>query len=69
MPENKPPLVDIFPEILDKDLPDHLKLDSQLVFRVTVLEATGITSEYADIFCQFKYVFFLKCFIFFHKVD
>ncbi|KAK3104520.1 hypothetical protein FSP39_003955, partial [Pinctada imbricata] len=56
VPDKQTNGVDIFPEIQDRDLPDHLKLDSQLTFRVTILEATGISSEYADIFCQFNFL-------------
>jgi kinesin family protein 1 len=37
-----------------KDLPEHLTLGSQFQFRVTVLQASCISPEYADIFCQFK---------------
>lgn len=43
-----------FPDIDEKDLPEHLKLGSQFQFRVTILQASGIVPEYADIFCQFK---------------
>ena len=32
----------------------HLKLGSTFTFRVTVLQASSISAEYADIFCQFK---------------
>ncbi|KAM9037328.1 kinesin-like protein KIF1B isoform 9-T9 [Sarcophilus harrisii] len=39
-----------FPE----EVGDHLKLGSAFTFRVTVLQASGILPEYADIFCQFK---------------
>ena len=39
-----------------KDLPEHLTLGSQFQFRVTVLQASCISPEYADIFCQFKSV-------------
>lgn len=35
-------------------LPPHLKLGAEFTFRVTVLQAVGISREYADIFCQFK---------------
>ncbi|XP_074661847.1 kinesin-like protein unc-104 [Tubulanus polymorphus] len=38
------------------DLPDHLKIGQQLTFRVTVLQASGISPEYADIFCQFNFL-------------
>jgi kinesin family protein 1 len=36
------------------DLPDHLTIGQTFTFRVTVLQASGISLEYADIFCQFK---------------
>lgn len=32
----------------------HLKIGSTFTFRVTVLQASSISAEYADIFCQFK---------------
>lgn len=35
---------------------DHLKIGELFTFRVTVLQASSISAEYADIFCQFKYV-------------
>ncbi|NXU88109.1 KIF1B protein, partial [Xiphorhynchus elegans] len=34
----------------------HLKLGSVFTFRVTVLQASGILPEYADIFCQFNFL-------------
>ncbi|XP_022665709.1 kinesin-like protein unc-104 isoform X3 [Varroa destructor] len=37
-------------------LPQHLKLGSEFTFRVTVLQAVGISREYADIFCQFNFL-------------
>lgn len=33
---------------------DHLRLGTTFTFRVTVLQASSISAEYADIFCQFK---------------
>lgn len=33
---------------------EHLLIGKEFTFRVTVLQATGIGPEYADIFCQFK---------------
>ena len=38
------------------DAPENelLKLGSKFTFRVTVLQASGISTEYSDIFCQFK---------------
>ncbi|XP_062439175.1 kinesin-like protein KIF1A isoform X15 [Rhea pennata] len=35
---------------------DHLKLGSIFTFRVTVLQASSISAEYADIFCQFNFI-------------
>ena len=37
------------------DLPTHLRIGSTFVFRVTVQQAFNISTEYTDIFCQFKY--------------
>nr|XP_034337468.1 kinesin-like protein unc-104 isoform X9 [Crassostrea gigas] len=54
--ETKTKAVDLFPDIDEKELPSHLKVDSQFQFRVTILEASGIASEYADIFCQFNFL-------------
>lgn len=34
----------------------HLQLGSAFTFRVTVLQASGILPEYADIFCQFNFL-------------
>ena len=41
-------------DLKEEDIPDHLKLGKEFTFRVTVLQAVGIPTEYADIFCQFK---------------
>ncbi|XP_063093068.1 kinesin-like protein KIF1A isoform X25 [Cavia porcellus] len=35
---------------------DHLRLGSTFTFRVTVLQASSISAEYADIFCQFNFI-------------
>ncbi|XP_074046839.1 kinesin-like protein KIF1A isoform X3 [Macrotis lagotis] len=35
---------------------DHLQLGSIFTFRVTVLQASSISAEYADIFCQFNFI-------------
>ncbi|XP_073928327.1 kinesin-like protein KIF1A isoform X23 [Castor canadensis] len=40
---------------LDTSL-DHLRLGSTFTFRVTVLQASSISAEYADIFCQFNFI-------------
>ncbi|XP_058270025.1 kinesin-like protein KIF1A isoform X6 [Hemibagrus wyckioides] len=34
----------------------HLKIGSCFTFRVTVLQASSISAEYADIFCQFNFI-------------
>uniref|UniRef100_A0A8C9U2Q6 plus-end-directed kinesin ATPase n=1 Tax=Scleropages formosus TaxID=113540 RepID=A0A8C9U2Q6_SCLFO len=35
---------------------DHLRIGSIFTFRVTVLQASSISAEYADIFCQFNFI-------------
>ncbi|XP_036410437.1 kinesin-like protein KIF1A isoform X2 [Megalops cyprinoides] len=35
---------------------DHLRIGSVFTFRVTVLQASSISAEYADIFCQFNFI-------------
>ncbi|XP_054741233.1 kinesin-like protein unc-104 isoform X3 [Anastrepha obliqua] len=35
---------------------EHLEVGKEFTFRVTVLQATGIGAEYADIFCQFNFL-------------
>lgn len=40
----------------EEDPPSHLPLNSDFTFRVTVLQAVGIPSEYSDIFCQFNFL-------------
>ncbi|MCI4375514.1 hypothetical protein PGIGA_G00110420 [Pangasianodon gigas] len=41
--------------VLDGAL-DHLKIGEVFTFRVTVLQASSISAEYADIFCQFNFI-------------
>ncbi|XP_053983681.1 kinesin-like protein unc-104 isoform X15 [Hylaeus anthracinus] len=43
-------------DMKEDDLPDHLQPGSEFTFRVTVLQAMGISTEYADIFCQFNFL-------------
>ncbi|XP_028848806.1 kinesin-like protein KIF1B isoform X5 [Denticeps clupeoides] len=38
------------------ELAEHLEVGSIFTFRVTVLQASGIAPEYADIFCQFNFL-------------
>ncbi|XP_050723707.1 kinesin-like protein unc-104 isoform X2 [Eriocheir sinensis] len=39
-----------------EDLPSHLRIGQELTFRVTVLQAFDVSTEYADIFCQFNFL-------------
>lgn len=39
---------------LNDDIASHLQEGTEFTFRVTVLQASNISPEYADIFCQFK---------------
>ncbi|XP_070157125.1 kinesin-like protein unc-104 isoform X8 [Polyergus mexicanus] len=43
-------------DMKEEDLPDHLQSGVEFTFRVTVLQAMGISTEYADIFCQFNFL-------------
>ncbi|KAL6447860.1 hypothetical protein ACFW04_000152 [Cataglyphis niger] len=43
-------------DMKEEDLPDHLQPGVEFTFRVTVLQAMGISTEYADIFCQFNFL-------------
>ena len=38
----------------EEELPDHLQPGGEFTFRVTVLQAMGISPEYVEIFCEFK---------------
>ncbi|KAK8750322.1 hypothetical protein OTU49_014780 [Cherax quadricarinatus] len=40
----------------DDDLPSHLRIGQEFTFRVTVLQAFDVSTEYADIFCQFNFL-------------
>uniref|UniRef100_A0A8C2Z800 plus-end-directed kinesin ATPase n=1 Tax=Cyclopterus lumpus TaxID=8103 RepID=A0A8C2Z800_CYCLU len=41
--------------LLDTSL-EHLRMGNVFTFRVTVLQASSISAEYADIFCQFNFI-------------
>jgi len=43
-------------EVKEEELPHHLAINNEFTFRVTVLQAIGISTEYADIFCQFNFL-------------
>uniref|UniRef100_A0A0A9X260 Kinesin-like protein unc-104 n=2 Tax=Lygus hesperus TaxID=30085 RepID=A0A0A9X260_LYGHE len=40
----------------EEEPPAHLAIGTDFKFRVTVLQAVGIPSEYSDIFCQFNFL-------------
>ncbi|KAM3619081.1 uncharacterized protein V6R79_002577 [Siganus canaliculatus] len=52
-PEN--PLKGALDGTLDTTL-EHLRIGNVFTFRVTVLQASSISAEYADIFCQFNFI-------------
>ncbi|XP_025602688.2 kinesin-like protein unc-104 isoform X7 [Athalia rosae] len=43
-------------DMKEDELPEHLQPGVEFTFRVTVLQAMGISTEYADIFCQFNFL-------------
>lgn len=43
-------------DVKEEDIPEHLAVGKEFTFRVTVLQAVGISAEYADIFCQFNFL-------------
>ncbi|XP_061549094.1 kinesin-like protein KIF1A isoform X2 [Phycodurus eques] len=43
-------------ELLPEKALSHLMIGSTFTFRVTVLQASSISAEYADIFCQFNFI-------------
>lgn len=49
-------------------LAGQLEVGSTFTFRVTVLQASGIPPEYADIFCQFKWVTWSGAFFSWYEV-
>ncbi|KAM4556857.1 kinesin-like protein KIF1A isoform 4-T4 [Fundulus diaphanus] len=48
--------LDLPPELSPEKALSHLKIGSTFTFRVTVLQASSISAEYADIFCQFNFI-------------
>ncbi|XP_034243949.1 kinesin-like protein unc-104 isoform X8 [Thrips palmi] len=46
----------LVPETKDDEIPEHLVGGKEFTFRVTILQAVGISTEYADIFCQFNFL-------------
>lgn len=55
-------------ELKDEELPEHLTLGREFTFRVTVLQAHAVSTDYADVFCQFKLVLMLKVLFIITKV-
>lgn len=43
-------------KIDEAKLESHLKLGSQFKFRIIIVDISGISSEYSDIFCQFNFL-------------
>lgn len=43
-------------ELKEEDLPEHLTLGREFTFRVTVLQAHNVSTDYADVFCQFNFL-------------
>ncbi|CAH0563531.1 unnamed protein product [Brassicogethes aeneus] len=43
-------------DLKEEEIPEHLAVGREFTFRVTVLQAVGISTEYADIFCQFNFL-------------
>ena len=43
-------------DVKEEEIPSHLQVGNEFTFRVTVLQAVGISTEYADIFCQFNFL-------------
>nr|XP_049706341.1 kinesin-like protein unc-104 isoform X5 [Helicoverpa armigera] len=43
-------------ELKEEDLPEHLTLGKEFTFRVTVLQAHSVSTDYADVFCQFNFL-------------
>ncbi|XP_044758313.1 kinesin-like protein unc-104 isoform X2 [Coccinella septempunctata] len=43
-------------DVKEDEIPEHLSVGKEFTFRVTVLQAVGISAEYADIFCQFNFL-------------
>lgn len=39
----------------EKNIPEHLKLNEEFMFIVSIIQLTGISKNYADVFCQFNF--------------
>ncbi|KPJ02360.1 Kinesin-like protein unc-104 [Papilio xuthus] len=43
-------------ELKEEELPEHLAPGKDFTFRVTVLQAHAVSTDYADVFCQFNFL-------------
>ncbi|CAH1116318.1 unnamed protein product [Phaedon cochleariae] len=43
-------------DLKEEEIAEHLAIGREFTFRVTVLQAVGISTEYADVFCQFNFL-------------
>ncbi|CAK1555892.1 unnamed protein product [Leptosia nina] len=43
-------------ELKEDELPEHLTPGKEFTFRVTVLQAHSVSTDYADVFCQFNFL-------------
>jgi len=43
-------------DIMETDYSSNLVIGSQFTFRINVIQATGISPDYQDLFCQFRWV-------------
>ncbi|CAG4951592.1 unnamed protein product [Colias eurytheme] len=43
-------------ELKEEELPEHLAPGREFTFRVTVLQAHSVATDYADVFCQFNFL-------------
>ncbi|XP_045537254.1 kinesin-like protein unc-104 [Papilio machaon] len=43
-------------ELKEEELPEHLAPGRDFTFRVTVLQAHAVSTDYADVFCQFNFL-------------
>lgn len=39
----------------EENIPEHLKLNEEFMFIVSIVQLTGISKNYADVFCQFNF--------------
>src|SRR5699024_6854354 len=42
-------------DLEDTKPPDHLQPGDEFIFRVSILQLSGLSKDYADVFCQFNF--------------